>query len=702
MNQKCLLLLVLMLGLSLWAIGCATDEQDEGEAGNGLTPPTDGDFFPDGWHWKLLPDQSLRIYYGNRPLLVLTGVEQRKFEPSVSMLFGFFEHKKKRESVSALDFAQEGDRIVFAHGGNRAGALTLEPTPEGNLRVLASLAKQYQGDAIRFNFALGKTDAFWGFGEQYSFVDFRGQHVPVWVQEQGVERSEFSLLPFVGELTDTYFPMPYFLDPRQGKGFLVENTEYAAFDLGAASADRWSVEVWNGGAVSFVLFPGPEPADVVAQLTQVVGRPAQRPPDWAFGGLWLAAQGGTEPVRDRVQVALDAGIPVTAVWSQDWVGLRDFGLENFGVKYRWIHDETLYPDLDLLIDELNAKGVRFLGYFNNFIGLPYEHWAEAAARGLMVHRQSGEPYLFPIITFMGSILDVTHPEAIDYFKGYARKAIELGMSGWMADFGEWLPFDAQIYSGDARALHNLYPTAWHRINREVLSEAFPQGDYVMLTRSGYTGEHAVAQIVWAGDQEATWSHTDGLPTVVTAGLTLGLSGIPIFTHDLGGFSGGPSTKELYMRWTELAAFSPVMRTHDGLKKLENHTFDTDAETLAHFTMFAKIHQALLPYFLELADQGMTLGLPIVRHTVLVDPDWPESYSAHWQWMLGNDLLLAPVVTEGAESVGVAFPEGQWEHLLTGESFAGRTVQEVFAPIGTPAIFVRSGRMSDLVEMVRAL
>ncbi len=685
MKRIATLLLVLFLTT---IFGCTVEKENDPVAAS-----------PAGWRWMLDPDGKLTVSFDNRILLEWLGVEADELDGGAWMLFGFFHFWDTNRSTSALVFQQDGDALRLVKNGHAFGAVTFTATNEGGLRVSVRL-NDASAQALRLRFHLRDDDRFWGFGEQYNFLDFRGRRVPIWVSEQGVGRSENPLLPFQGKLTDSYFPMPYFVDPLRGFGFLLENTEYALFDLGAKEADVWSSEVWNGREVSFLLLPGPRPALVVQQLTAAVGRPQQPPPDWAFDGVWLAAQGGPAVVRERLAAALSADVTVTAMWVQDWLGRREFGLGNAGVKYHWTADEELYPDLAGLIAELRAQGVRFLGYFNPFVTLAYDQWEEAVANGYLIERTGGTPYIFPIVTFAGSLLDVTNPAAGDWFQGFAREAVAYGMSGWMADFGEWLPYDAGQFDGDAPRDHNLYPEAWHRLNREVLEEAYPDGDYVMFTRSGYTGEQRVAQIVWAGDQEATWSALDGLPTVVTAGLTAGLAGVPFFTHDIAGFSGGPSTKELFMRWTELGAFTPVMRTHEGLQSGVNHRFDSDAETLAHFSLFARIHRALAPYFLALAQEAVEQGLPMIRHTVLVDPEWPAAYTAGQQWMLGNDLLIAPVVTEGATSVTVYLPDGEWQHLLTDESHSGRQVIEVDAPLGRPAVFVRKGKLTEIRQQVR--
>jgi alpha-glucosidase len=496
--------------------------------------------------------------------------------------------------------------------------------------------------------------------------------------------------------------MPWFLDPQRSYGVLVTSTALSRFDLCEDEPGEWRVEVWDDPGFELVVFAEDHPRKLVQALTAEVGRPASAPPSWALNGVWLAAQGGDVAVRERVAAALAAGIPVSAVWVQDWVGLRNFGLDSYGVKYRWNWDSTLYPSLPTMITEFAADGVRFLGYFNPFLVPGWGQWETAATEGWAVRDAAGEPALFPIVTFDGGLVDLTHPEAVQWFRGYADAAIELGMRGWMADFGEWLPYDATLHAGDARLEHNRYPTRWHKVNREALETAYPDGDFVLLTRSGFTGEHRVAQVVWAGDQEADWSRTDGLPTVVPAGLTLGLSGIPFFTHDVAGFSGGPSDGELFRRWTELGAFSPIMRTHDGLRKLENHRFDSDVTTMTHFLRMASIHAALGPVWRELAGEAVATGLPILRHTALVDPDWPGAFEAHQQWMIGDDLVFAPVVAPGRTTAAVDLPDGRWVPLWGGAAVAGRQRIVSEAPEGRPAVWLREGRWPEVAAAIRAL
>jgi len=692
---------------------CASDDSGRGNPVDGdaevyeydeneFESEMDMESYEESFDYRINSDGSVAIFKGDREFLSMLGVEVETFSPDVSMIFGQYTFEKKNEQKRQLQLIEKEGVLNLAESGKSVGIVSLSQTDSGNLRVSIKLNNSAENSALNLRFSCRESDLFWGFGEQYSFVDLRGQIIPIWVSEQGLGRSPEPQFPFSGSLTDSYFPMPYFIDPKTGTGFLLENTEYSSFDLCSSLESEWTVEVWNGEEASFLIFPGPKAVDVIEQLAAEVGKPAVVPPDWAFNGVWLAAQGGSEAISMRLETALDAGIPVTALWVQDWVGLHEFSSGQYGVKYHWSWDQELYPNLSESIADMNSRGVHFLGYFNPFVVPQYEHYQEMEESNYLIRNTEGDVYNFTISTLTGSLIDLSNPDAVEYFKGFARIARDMGISGWMSDFGEWLPYDAVLHAGNAPESHNMYPTAWHKASLDVLQETDSVSDFILLTRSGYTGEQKVAQIVWAGDQEASFDEYDGLPTVVTAGLTLGLSAIPFFTLDIAGFSGGPSSKELFWRWTELGAFSPVMRTHDGLRKTENWRFDSDAETLKHFKFMADVHTLLLPYFKDLAQEAVKKGLPIIRHTVLIDPDWSKSFNAHKQWMIGDDILFAPIVTENANTVEVYFPDGNWEHIFTAQSFTGRQVVTVDAPLGLPAVFIRAGAQASITAAIRDL
>ena len=183
--------------------------------------------------------------------------------------------------------------------------------------------------------------------------------------------------------------------------------------------------------------------------------------------------------------------------------------------------------------------------------------------------------------------------------------------------------------------------------------------------------------------------------MVPALLTLGLSGVPYLTHDVGGFSGGARTKEIWQRWTELGAFTTVMRTHEGLMRAANWSWDTDAETLTHFRRFARIHTALVPLFHELVLEAAETSVPPMRHLVLEFPEDTSVRGISDELMLGDALLVAPITRVGQTSRSVYLPAGTWYHVWTGTAYEGPTTITVDAPIGSPPVFSRGVDRPDL-------
>lgn len=604
-----------------------------------------------------------------------------------------------RTTFSTLLAVENGDDEVSVswREGDATAKMVVTPGPVAESTQVTISLEGASADSIEVAFDCGDDAAFMGFGEQYNAVEQRGEAFELMVSEQGIGR-DGSARAFFGDEHTTYFPMPWWIDAPRGYGVLFDTPYRVRVDICAADADEAVIEVTDGAPVSYVVFHGPTSVDVIDQLGAVVGRP-KRPPTWAFGAPWISAQGGTEAVRAIIAQLEAEEVPYGAIWSQDWTGERRNIDGGLGVQYRWNPDEEHYPGLRQLADDLHADGKRFLGYANPFIppNLPDDHFDAMDAAGQLIQNANGETYVFGAPNGLSSHPDFTQAETRAYVEGELVEMVEVhGFDGWMADFAEWNPIDAVHADGtDGEAAHNLFPVWWHAANRAAMDRARPDGDWVLFARSGWTGVQAHTMIHWVGDQEATWEESDGLPTVVPAMLNLGLAGVPYVTHDIAGFSGGPSTKELFMRWVELGAFTPIMRTHEGNRRQENHNWNTDAETIAHFKRFAQIHLALAPEWEALADAAEARSTPMVRALALHYPDDPEARVVSDQFLIGESLLVAPVVEEGATERRVYLPAGTWFHVFTGEAFDGPGFVTVEAPLGTPPVFNKDADRDDL-------
>ncbi len=551
-----------------------------------------------------------------------------------------------REPVLSIPFTDDS--------GDQLGVVELYPAGTEVLRVDVVGA----GNRVRWDAPCTGGDTFAGLGSHVD-VDHTGEAFPLWVSEPGVGKVDSDEQPddwyFTGTKHATSYPDPFLLRPEPF-GLAVAGTPRVEVDL--CTGDRWTVDVWSANA-TFLVFAGETPLDVVNAHALAAGTPAL-PPDWAFAP-WNDAVGGEARVREVAATLRAAGAPSSVIWTEDWKGGEETAF-GYHLTAEWTVDTTLYPDAPTLDGELEAAGFKWLAYFSPFVAETSTAWAEA--EDLVIRDEDGAPYLFAGITFdPTSVLDLSREDARAWAAGKMADAVDLGFDGWMLDFGEWLPPDATLASGDAMDDHNAYPGWWQATNAEATDGL----DVVTFSRSGWTGTPTLSPITWGGDQRTSFDADDGFPTVVPLGLGAGIAGVALYTHDIAGYNSignSPSSKDLWFRWCTLGALSPIMRTHHGAFKDDNWQFDTDAETLAHYARWGAVHTALFPYRRGLAARAQADGTPLVLAPFLLYPE--EPWARTDAWMLGSALFVAPVTEEGAAGRDISLPAGaSWYDYWTG-------------------------------------
>lgn len=563
-----------------------------------------------------------------------------------------------------------------------------------------------------------------GFGAQFSHFDLKGRRVPLFVMEQGIGRGAQPITIGAdlqaragGAWHTSYAGVPHYMTSKLRSLFL-ETYEYAVFDL--RRADRIQIQLWAPRLTGRILY-GDSPVALIGEYTAVAGR--MRPlPDWIHKGAVVGMQGGTARVREVWRQLRAHDTPIAAFWLQDWVGQRT---TSFGKQlwWNWELDRDRYPNWEELRADLAASDIRIMTYINPFLvdvtDKPNHRrhlFREAAEANYLVKNSESKPYLILNTDFSAGLLDLTNPAArawmIDVIQ---NEVIGAGVSGWMADFGEALPYDAQLHSGEAAAsYHNRYPEAWAQLNREAIEASGHGSELVAFHRSGYRHSPAYATLFWLGDQLVSWDEHDGIKTAVTGLLSSGMSGFSLSHSDIGGYTTITNpirnyhrSKELLLRWIELNAFTTVFRTHEGNRPDENVQFYSDDETLAHFSRFARIYRAWSDYRRALVEEAATTGLPVVRHPFIHYPDDPQVYRlSYQQFMLGREFMIAPVLDPDREQIEVYLPAGRWTHLWSGTTH-GDTERgawiTIAAPLGQPAVFYREGSTvgAHVVEQLRA-
>ena len=542
-----------------------------------------------------------------------------------------------------------------------------------------------------------------GGGEQFSALDLRGRSFPIWTREQGVGRNKATAITRLADASDggggdyhtTYYPQPTFLSSRM-YGAHWETYGYCELDF---QAERYhELTLWET-SFSLALFDGEDYGALLTKLTALTGR--QPPlPDWAMKGVWLGVQGGTEratALRDRCRAG---GVDVSAVWVQDWEGKR---VTSFGkrLQWDWRWNRELYPRLDRVIA---ADSAAWMGYINPYLVEGGVLFREAREKGFFVKNPRGEDYLFDFGEFNCGVVDLTMPQAFDWYKGVIqRNLIGMGFRGWMADFGEYLPADALCFGGNGKEVHNLWPVLWAKCNRLALEESGKLGECVFFMRSGAAQSGRYATLVWAGDQCVDWSYDDGLPSVITGALTLGMSGFGLHTSDAGGYTtlfGLKRDRELLLRWLEFACFTPVMRTHEGNRPEENLQLYSDGAVIDAAARLTAVHNALNPYLKECVRLNAEKGHPVMRPLFWAAPREARAYERdNFSYLLGEELLVAPVIEPDAFKRRLWLPEGIWIHLWSGARLPGGE-RNVPAPMGQPPVFYRpNSRFRELFAAI---
>jgi len=526
-------------------------------------------------------------------------------------------------------------------------------------------------------------EAIFGLGEQFSEINFRGKDLPLWVEEQGVGRGD---PPITGDWYTTYHPQPSFVS-SENYFCHCNSTSYARFNFTKESFHElyiWSVpeEITFGKFESTL--------ETVSNLSQLLGIQPKLP-DWVYDGVWLGIQGGKDIVEQKIQTCIEKKVKISAVWCQDWQGIHMQGAQK-RLIWNWEYDSTLYPDLPAYIKSLNSRGIKYLGYNNSMLAQGEEQYQYALDKGLTIKDTNRNQY--KIITDSGekSLLDLSNPETLHWFKEIVKEnMIKIGLSGWMADYGEYLPIDAVLHSGEnPETFHNKYPVEFAKVNYKAIKEAGRLEDIVFFTRAGYSHVSKYSTLVWAGDQLVDWSLGDGLGTVIPAGISIGICGIGYYHFDIGGFHSLGiyiRTKEMFMRWTEIAVFTTVMRTHESIKPYDNLQFDYDEETLEHFAKMVYIHVQLKPYFQYLSEEYQKTGISPFRGCFLHYENDPELYDLKYQYMLGPDLVIAPVIEPNEDTWKVYLPKDDWIHLWSNIEYKGGWIT-VEAPIGNPPVFYK--------------
>jgi alpha-D-xyloside xylohydrolase len=560
-------------------------------------------------------------------------------------------------------------RFVDADGRLLVAQERGEEDISGRLRTLPFGVSTVDGDTVAFHesFTAPADERFAGFGEKFTRLDKRGQRPLMW-----------NFDTFGAESERSHKSVPLYVSSR-GYGVLVDSGMPVEFDVCQSTHSCVQILVPDD-LLDYYLLAGPTPAGVLDRYNRLTSRPAL-PPKWAFG-TWISSgfyADTQQQVMARAARIRELGIPCDVLHLDCFWQAADHWSD-----LQW--DRAAFPDPEGMLADLAEQGFRVCLWTNPYLSHLSPAFREAEAAGYLLRRGDGTTYVADV--WHGSyppcgIVDFTNPAAASWFRGLLRGLLEQGVAVFKTDFAEGVPADAVAHNGmTGTELHNVYTLLFNDLVSTVTHEV--AGHPMVWARSSYLGgQRHSAQ--WSGDVKSSFP---AMASNLRGGLSHGVSGVPFWSHDVGGFNGPPGP-DLYARWAQFGALSPLVRFHGTTSRLPWDFPDHAAEVAIEAV---RLRYRLLPYLYSTAVVSARTGQPMMRALLVDSPGDPAAWGEELAYRLGPDLLVAPMTDpDGVRTVYL--PAGSsWVDWWTGEVHTGGQHLAVRKPLPEVPLFVRHGAL----------
>ena len=500
------------------------------------------------------------------------------------------------------------------------------------------------GRFIHEQLSLGVGENVYGLGERFTNFVKNGQVVDIWNEDGGTSSEQ------------SYKNIPFYLTNR-GYGVFVNEPEKVSFEVASEKVERVQFSIPGESLEYFVIY-GPTPKQILERYTALTGRPAL-PPAWSFG-LWLSTSFTTNYDETTVTGFIDE-------MARRDIPLHVFHFDCFWMKeFNWTDlqwDSRFFPDPELFLSRLKDRGLRICVWINPYIAQRSVLFDEAAQKGYLIRKPNGDIWQTDLWQAGMGIVDFTSPEACKWFAEKLRALLKMGVDTFKTDFGERIPTDVVYHDGsDPFKMHNYYTYLYNKTVFDLLKEERGEGDALVFARSATAGSQQFP-VHWGGDCTATF---ESMAESLRGGLSLGMSGFGFWSHDIGGFEQTASA-DVYKRWAAFGLLSSHSRLHGSSSYRVPWNYDEEAVSV--LSKFSKLKCRLMPYLYRAAIQANKQGIPMMRSMLLEFPDDPTCAFLDQQYMLGDSLLVAPVLRHDG-SVTYYVPAGRWTNLLNGEQVEG--------------------------------
>ncbi len=481
--------------------------------------------------------------------------------------------------------------------------------------------------------------------------------------------------------------MPFIISSK-GYGILFDDFCKSSLYLGEDGIEYKST---SPQPISYYVIDGHGKVEnVVKEFTNLVGR-QELPPLWTLG--YITSKYGYHDQRESegvVDTLKRAGYPLDGiVFDLYWYGKeQDMG------RLAW--DKSQWPDHRAMLKNFKKKGVNVVTISQPYVltnGRAIDNYNELDPKGMFCKNgDTGKTQTVTIWVGQGGMFDVSNPDTRQWLRNRYRSLTEEGVTGWWGDLGEpeVHPETIRHHNGlTAEQYHNYYGNEWSRIIYDLFKEEYPDRRPMIMMRAGTAGLQRYSVFPWSTDVSRSWG---GLKPQVTIMLNSGLSGLGYMSHDVGGFALDENKKrygELYIRWLQLGLFSPMLRTHaQGIAEPYNYTEFGDLPL-----RIIRERYRWLPYNYTLAWENASEGLPLVRPLGFYESDNCMSRydNISDQYLWGHDVMVAPVMEQGATSRKITFPEGTWVDInIPSNRYTGHTTITYNTPLDVLPHFARAG------------
>lgn len=588
-------------------------------------------------------------------------------------------------------------------------SLTVQVNKDGSIRYFDSesqllrseLPPTYQSEEMRnphqtnihwTNKADIKLSKFFiGFGMHTGGMDLRGKTFRIWNNDPGGT--------YATNTDPIYMPLPLYLSIQATGSYLIvfDNSSEAEGFFPEPYTDDPATIRFTRGAMTYYLITGPL-EEIYNQLGNLIGFPAM-PPLWSLGyhqSRW--GYKNQETIQRLAANFIEQNLPVSAIHLD-----IDY-MDKFRV---FTVDPCQFPSLVTLSNQLHEKEIRLITILDPGVkkDKDYSLFQEGISKDIFVNLDN-KPYVGAVWPGDAVFPDFTNSEARDWWGAAYQILLDEGVDGFWHDMNEptsftiigdkAMPLKSNHHfdgaSMDHRLAHNLYGKLMNQSAYENLRKLSPEKRPWILSRSGWIGNNQYAWN-WTGDVESSWN---GLQQTIRILISLGLSGIPFTGSDIGGFSGNPSP-ELYVRWLQMSTFCAFMRTHSaiGTQPREPWIFSEPYATMLR--KFLELRYQFLPYLYTQAWLVTQTGAPFIRPVFWNAPEQSNLWTIEDEFLLGDEILIAPVCEEGAPSRLVTLPPGGWFDFWDSQFHAGNQVIQYPTPLHRIPIFIRSNSVIPLQE-----